>query len=274
MNPTDKMAAKAETTERQSVAVAGSENMRHKSDDQLCALLNNIEGTSDQRKPVEWDDVLLGISHHLDDGTSERKAVYDRLLAIENGMKRRDSRGFVRYLVAICIGVAATLAWQSYGEVPKRIMAAGAPELAWSPEAKQMIANWVQQLGCAKPPDVVETPAAQSSVTVTLVATFGQTVPLPKASAAASVDAEQVLQIAADLAALGRTVDQLAASQDQMVHQIDTLQTSNQEIVTSNQEILEKVAAPPPPPPPVAPTRKPTTATPLLQRAPLPRPYP
>jgi hypothetical protein len=275
MNPTDKMAAKAETTERQSAAVAGSENMRHKSDDQLRALLNNIEGTSDQRKPVEWDDVLLGISHHLDDGTSERKAVYDRLLAIENEMKRRGSRGFVRYLVAICIGVAATLAWQSYGELPKRIMAAGAPELGWSPEAKQMIANWVQQLGWAKPPADVETTAAQSSVTETQVATVGQTVPVPKAPAAASVDAEQVHQIAADLAALGRTVDQLAASQDQMVHQIDTLQTSNQEILTSNQEILEKVAAPPPPPtPPVAPTRKPTTATPPLQRAPLPRPYP
>jgi hypothetical protein len=274
MNPTDKMAAKAETTERQSAAVAGSENMRHKSDDQLRALLNNIEGTSDQRKPVEWDDVLLGISHHLDDGTSERKAVYDRLLAIENEMKRRGSRGFVRYLVAICIGVAATLAWQSYGELPKRIMAAGAPELGWSPEAKQMIANWVQQLGWAKPPADVETTAAQSSMTETQVATVGQTVPVPKAPAAASVDAEQAHQIAADLAALGRTVDQLAASQDQMVHQIDTLQTSNQEILTSNQEILEKVAAPPPPPPPVAPTRKPTTATPLLQRAPLPRPYP
>jgi hypothetical protein len=47
-----------------------------------------------------------------------------------------------------------------------------------------------------------------------------------------------------------------------MVHQIDTLQTSNQEILTSNQEILEKIPAPPPPPPPdVAPSHKPTTRT-------------
>jgi hypothetical protein len=223
---------------------------------------------------VEWDDVLLGISHHLDDGTSERKAVYDRLLAIESEMKKRGSRGFARYLVAIGIGVAATLAWQSFGEIPKRILAANAPELGWSPRTKQMIANWVQQLGWTKPQAGAETTAAQSSVMETQVATVAQTVPL-KTPAAASIDPQQVNQIAVDLAALGRTVDQLAASQDQMVHQIDTLQTSNQEILTSNQEILEKVAAPPPPPPaPVAPTRKPTTATPPLQRAPLPRPYP
>jgi len=30
-------------------------------------------------------------------------------------MKGRSSRGFARYLVAICIGVAAIVAWQSYG---------------------------------------------------------------------------------------------------------------------------------------------------------------
>jgi hypothetical protein len=185
-------------------------------------------------KPVEWEDVLLGIRHHLDDGTSERKEVYDRLLAIEKEIKKRgsrSSRGLARYLVAICIGVAATLAWQSYGE-----------ELGWSPEVKQII--------------VVQTlPAAV----------------VPKAPTASTIDPEQVNQIALDLGALRQTVDQLAASQDQMVHQIDTLQTSNQEILTSNQEILEKIPAPPPPPPAVAPTGKPATRTPS-SRAPIPRP--
>jgi len=116
MNASDKMAAKAKTTEHQLAAVAGSD----KSDE---PLPNNLEGTSDQRKPVEWEDVLLGISHHLDDGTSERKAVNDRLLAMESELKRRGSTGFTRYLLAICIGVAATLAWQSYGETTKQMIA-------------------------------------------------------------------------------------------------------------------------------------------------------
>ena len=60
----------------------------------------------------------------------------NRLLIIENAMKKRGSRRFRRYLVAILIGVAATLAWQSYGESAKQIIATRAPELGWSPEAK------------------------------------------------------------------------------------------------------------------------------------------
>src|SRR5947208_4088690 len=243
------------------------------SDERSRALLKSLEGPSEQRKAVEMGDVLLGILRRLDDGTSERKKAYDRLLVIENEMKRRGSRGgLARYLVAICIGVAAALAWQSYGEVPKQIIAVKAPELGWSPETKQTIASWVQQFGL-KPPAGPESTAVQPSVPKTQVATAAQTVPaavVPKAPAAPSIDAEQVHQIAMNLAALGQTVDQLAASQDQMVHQIDTLQTSNQEILASNREILEKIPAPPPPPPIAASTHKSTSRTP--PSAPTPRP--
>ena len=143
----------------------------------------------------------------------------------------------------LATGVAATLAWQSYGETTKQMIATSAPELGWSPETKHMIASGVQQLGWTKSSDGPESSAAQPSVPETQLASVVQTVPVPKAPAATSIDPEQVHQIAVDLAALGRTVDQLAASQDQMVHQIDTLQTSNQEILTSNQEILEKIPA-------------------------------
>jgi len=84
---------------------------------------------------VERDDHRSGFTSRLDQEASERKAIHDRLGAIENGMKRRGSRGFARYLVAILIGVAATLAWQSYGDAIKQIIAGRAPELGWSPEA-------------------------------------------------------------------------------------------------------------------------------------------
>jgi hypothetical protein len=245
------------------------------SDERSRALPKNLEGTSDQGKLVELDDVFLGIIHRLDDGTSKLKAIYDHLLAIENDVKGRGSRGgFARYLLAICIGVAATVAWQSYADVPTQIIAAKAPELGWSPEAKQMIANWVQHLGQTKPSAGPESTAVQPTVQETRVATVAQTVPAAVVPKAPAAPPEQVHQIAVGLAALGQTVDQLAASQDQMVHQIDMLQTSNQEILASNREILEKIQAPPPPPPTVAPTHKPTTRTPPSSRAPIPRPYP
>ena len=228
---------------------------------------------NDQGKPMELDDVLVGIIHRLDDGTSKLKAVYDRLLAIEDDIKGRASRGgSARYLLAICIGVAATLAWQSYGEPAKQIIATSAPKLGWSPEAKQIIAGWVERLGWTKPSDGPEIAAVRPSALGTQVATAGQTVPAKAPTP--SIDPEQVYQIAVDLAALGRTVDQLAASQDQMVHQIDMLQTSNQEILASNQGILAKIPAPPPPPPTVAAARKPTPVSPPSSRASIPPPHP
>ena len=219
------------------------------SDERSRALLKNIEGTSDQRKAVELNDVLLGILHRLDDGTSERKKAYDRLLAIENEMKGRGSRGgFVRYLVAICIGVAATLAWQSYGDATKQVIATKAPELGWSPEAKQMIATWT--LGWTKPP-VVESKAAP----------VAQTAPI-----ATSLDPEKVRQMAQNLAEVRETVQELAAGQNQVTREIDKLESAVVEILMKMPE--------PPPQPPAAPARKPTPVPPSSRApgAPPPRP--
>src|SRR3974390_606204 len=75
------------------------------------------------------EDIHSLLSRHLDHESSERRAIYHRLQSIESAIKRRRSRGIVRYLVAMGIGVAATLAWQSYGETTKQIIAAKVPEL-------------------------------------------------------------------------------------------------------------------------------------------------
>ena len=96
------------------------------------------------------EDIHSLLSRHLEHESSERSAIYHRLQSIENAIKVRRSRGIGRYLVAIGIGIVATLAWQSYGETTKRIIATKAPEVGWSPETKQMITGWVQQLGWTK----------------------------------------------------------------------------------------------------------------------------
>jgi hypothetical protein len=272
MNPANKMAAKIETGERQSAgAVAGSDDQLDrldKSDQQLLVSLKDLLRPNPHQKPAEdLHEVLLGISHHLDNEASERKAIYNRLLA---EVKRRGSRGFAGYLVAICISVAATLAWLSYGEATKQIIATSAPELGWSPEAKQMIAGWVQQLGWTKLSAGRESTAARSSVRETpQAAPVAQTAPenaAPKAPAAPSIDPEQVHQIALGLAALQQTVEQLAAGQDQMAHVIDRLQSAVA-------EILIKIPEPPPPPLPIAaPARKPKPLAPPSSRALVP-PY-
>jgi hypothetical protein len=115
-------------------------------------------------------------------------------------------RAFIRYLVAICIGVAGTLAWQAYGEDAKQIIATRAPELGWSPEVKQTIASWTKPLGgsentAARPP-VQEEAAPVAQTAPEAVA------PTP---AAASFDPEQAKQMAQSLE-LRQTVGRLAAA--------------------------------------------------------------
>ena len=198
---------------------------------------------------MERDDHRLGFTSRLDQEASERKAIYDRLVAIETQTKRRGSRGLARYLVAICIGVAATLAWQSYGDAAKQIIATRAPELAWSPEA------------------VVESKAAPLT----------QTAPgnvAPKAPATVSLDPDQLQQITGSLTTLRQTVEQLAAGQDQMTRVIGRLESAVTELIVKIPE--------PPPQPPAAPARKLTPAPPSSRapvappgsQAPRPPPHP
>jgi hypothetical protein len=253
MNPTDETAVKIEAPESTSAPADFGRTER-------ASVTDRATG---QQRPVEdLHNLLLRVSHHLDYETSERSTIYYRLLAIdaqakkiESQTKSRALRMLGRYLVAMCIGVAGTLAWQSYGEATKRIIATRAPELGWSPQAKQTIANWVDELGWTKPAAVTETsiqlPTAGTPQPIPVVQTVPE-VAAAKAPAAQSVDPEQVQQIVQGLTVLQQTVQQLAAAQGQMAGQITSLQASDS-------EILKRVPAPPPPPPlPVAaPARKP-----------------
>jgi hypothetical protein len=242
MNPVEEEAANKEPTERPSAgAVAGSVD---KLNEQLPVSAEHSLHPSHQPKAGEdLHELLSAISHRLDHESAEQKAIFDRLGAIENQTKRRGSRGFARFLLAICIGVAGTLAWQSYGEATKQIIATRAPELGWSPEAKQMIAGWVQQLGWTKPPAGPENTAVRPSALETpqsapVAQTAPENVP-PKAPAAASLDPEQMQQLTRSLTTLQQIVLQLAAGQDRMAREMARLES---DLV----DILLKTPEPPP----------------------------
>lgn len=256
MNPADEMPAKIEAPESTSAPADFSHNLDEP------APAADFEGASDQKRPVEdLHSLLLRISHHLDYETSERSTIYYRLLAIdaqgkkiEKQTKRRALRTLGRYAVVIFLAVAGTLAWQSYGEATKQVVAARAPELGWSPQAKAMIAGWLDQLGWAKPSaetSVAGLPVAETARPIPVAQTVPETVEA-KAPAVASVDPEQMQQIMQNLTALGQSVQQLAATQDQLARQITALQGSDL-------EILKRVPAPPPLPA-AAPLRKPILA--------------
>jgi hypothetical protein len=268
MNPVDEMNTKIGATDLTG-AVAGSDHQLDGPDSP-----EDSRRTSNQWRPVEdLHSLLLRISHHLDHATSERGTTYYRLLAIDDQTKkivdqtkRRFLRTFAHYLVAICIGVVGTLAWQSYGDTIKGIVATKAPELGWSPGTKQMIASWIEQLGWTKLSPTPEETAVRLPTPEAQTAQAAQAAPgaaAPSAPATLSFDPEQLQQITGSLNTLQQTVGQLAAGQDQMAREITKLQAANS-------EILQRVPAPVPPPTAAA-ARKPTPVLPPSRAPILPR---
>jgi hypothetical protein len=162
--------------------------------------------------------------------------------------RSKGSGGFARYLLAICIGVAGTLAWQSYGDATKQIIATRAPELGWSPQAKQMIASWTEQLGWTKRPAGPET-APETGASIS------------KEPAMPSL--QQVQEIHADIAGARQALEQELTHMREAVMQV----VANQELIV--REIAD-LQATPPPQPPAAPERKPMRMpVPPASRAPV-----
>jgi hypothetical protein len=259
MNRVDELAAKIEAAERQSAgAAAGSDDKLAK---QLPASVEDFRGASYQSRPAEdLHTLLLRISHRLDYEHSERKTIDYRLQAIESLMKairsqpkRRASRAFVRYLVAICVGVAGALAWQSYGDLAKQAIATSAPELGWSPEVRQMIATWTKPLAGSE--NTAARPSASETRQAPPVANTAPGMVVPSAPVVPSFDPEQAKQMAQSLDALRQAVEQLAAAQDEMKREMTRLQAADL-------EILAKIQAPPP------------TVAPAPKPKPVPRPSP
>jgi hypothetical protein len=126
---------------------------------------------------------------------------------------KRASRTLARFLITFCIGVAATLAWQSYGDT-----------------AREMIANSYPQFGWLAPQAA---PPAQTAPNMVA----------PAAPAALSPELLQLKGMAANLAAVRQSVDQLAAQlaagQRQMAGDIANLQAADR-------DIIQKISAPPP----------------------------
>jgi small-conductance mechanosensitive channel len=114
----------------------------------------------------------------------------------------------MRFLIAFCLGIAAILIWQSYGDAARQVIANSYPQLAWlAPEAA-----------------------------------LAQTAPDTTAPPAISADSQELKAISLDLAAVRQRVDQLAFAQQQMTRDFTT------KLQAAEQEILDKIPMPAPQP--------------------------
>jgi hypothetical protein len=115
--------------------------------------------------------------------------------------------------IMFCIGAAAALAWQSYGDEAKTAIARSFPQLGWlAPQTAPVAQNT---------PDI-STPTASAA-------------PFPDQQQfnAVSLDLDR---IAASQEQMARTVDQLAAGLERATREIAKLQTIEQYILYKNSE--------------------------------------
>jgi hypothetical protein len=180
-----------------------------------------------------------------------------------------------RFLVAVLIGIGLTLAWQSYGEEAKQIVQPWATEMvttrapslawllpsSWTKSPPNLDAAAKQTDAAAKQTDVAAKQAGSSPVREVYAEQPAPVIRTAAPPPAAPELSQQFEAMARDLAVLRRSVEQLAAKQEQVVQNIATLQA----------EIGEKLA-PPPAPRAVAPpqTAAPRPASADARRVPSP----
>jgi hypothetical protein len=183
----------------------------------------NLDARSDQR--VGTRPMKPSIRSPRPSGLNDDQVASDR-----PSIGRRIFRTLARFIIAVLIGIGATLAWQSHGDAAREMVVARAPSLGW----------------------LLSVSATKS----------------PAVAATAPDPVQQLEPLASNLDVVRRSVEQLAAKQEQMAQNIATLQALEE-------DIRQKVSSPPPSPSQQAasiPQYKPPQ--PRVQSSSVPRPPP
>ena len=131
---------------------------------------------------------------------------------------RRALRRVSRFLLTACIGVAATLAWQSHGDAARQIVADWAAQRGWS--------SWLSLVGLPSDRDV---PRRQMTTPAPVQVPIAEPTQ-PETIAAAPPSAPQLEAMAQDSVAIRQKLEQLVAGQEQLAQDMAKLQNAVQEI--------------------------------------------
>jgi hypothetical protein len=202
------------------------------------------------RQDENPDDLLVVDSPSLRGRLNEAAFPDNPLLAARPSFGKRASRAFRRYLIACCVGIAGTLAWQSYGDAARQMVATWGAEHGWS-------MAWLSngEAVNANPPRPERTEA------LTAAQSAPQNAPGP--AGGSSSDLEQLkkmtLGMAATLTTMRERIEQLAAGQQQTASDVAKLQATEQEIRQKITAVATRpAAAAPSKPTPTSPARPPT----------------
>jgi hypothetical protein len=154
-------------------------------------------------------------------------------------LRKRASRTLSRFLITFCLGIAATLAWQLYGDACLEIMVNSYPQLGWlapQPKPAETIAlalppapSFDQQQLNAMSQDLEAVSQSIDRMATSIAAAQGQiTQNIDRIATSISSSQEQMMH----------SIDQLAAGQERVALEITKLQAVEQYILYKNSELV------------------------------------
>ncbi|SRR6266566_2328999 len=129
-------------------------------------------------------------------------------------VRKRASRALARFLMAFCIGVAASLAWQSYRDAARQIIANSYPQLRWLAPQAELVAQKGPETNALVAPSFNQQLNAMSFKIDAMV--------------------ESIDQIAVGQAHMARTIDQIVAGQEQTTRTTEQPATSAAQAPSTN----------------------------------------
>jgi hypothetical protein len=202
----------------------------------------------------------------------------DRYPNGRSSVVKRALIALVRFLIIFCIGVSATLAWQSYGDRVRETIASSYPQLNWlAPQGEPVPQNTLDAIALtsrtASPPDQQQPNAISLDLDAVRQA-------IDRIATAIASSQEQMTssadRIATSQQQIARSLDRIATSQEQMIHSLDQFTADQEQItreMTKHQEIEQTnnsrpvfASAPQPIPrpasaPPAKPVSRPASAS-------------
>jgi methyl-accepting chemotaxis protein len=140
--------------------------------------------------------------------------------------------------ITFCIGVAANLAWQSYGDAVRKAIASSFPQLGWSaPQAAPIVQSTPDMfapIASAAPfPDQPQLNAMSLDLDAVRqrVDQIATSIAEGQEQMTRSID-----RIAASQEQMARTVDRLAAAEEQVTREITKMQAIEQYVLYKNSE--------------------------------------
>jgi hypothetical protein len=207
-------------------------------------------------------------------GTTQSEFSADSLPV--NSPAKRSLLALVRFLITLGIGIAATLAWQSYGDAAQAMIAKSFPRLGWLAPQAELVAQSAPDVIALAAPATPFPDQQKSNVTSPDLDAVWQSI--DRITSNMATNQEQITRsmdriasgVAANQEQLTRSIDQLAVSQEWLTREITKLEEIEQSIRYRNSEPL-----PPPRRPASASAPKPVTrpaSTSALAPKPVPRP--